>query len=91
MSATERDHGALSLTAREATVGQSKPFDRELVFTDATLLVAAARHSGIKLDPASEAQRILLEFPASGVTVDELAEVGSVIVTSWSAARCSNC
>ena len=55
-------------------MGKSHLFDRELVFADASLSVAAARSSNIKLDPAAEARRILGAFPGSRVTIEELAE-----------------
>ena len=54
-------------------MGQSQPFDRELVLTDATLAVVAARQRGMRLDAAQEAQRILERFPMAGITLAELA------------------
>lgn len=55
-------------------MGQSKLFDRELVFTDASLSVAAARRGRLKIDPASEARRILGAFPGTSVTLKELVD-----------------
>jgi hypothetical protein len=62
-------------------MGRAAPLDRDLVFTDASLTVAASRHSGVALVPKVEAMRILRAHPASGVSVSEL--------TQWIAERIS--
>ena len=53
-------------------MGKALALDRELIFTDAALAVAAARQSGAELDPVSEASRILKAYPGSGVPEDEI-------------------
>jgi hypothetical protein len=55
-------------------MGQSTPINRDMVFTDATLTVAAARHVGTALIPEREAKRILQAHPDSGVSESELIE-----------------
>lgn len=53
-------------------MGKALALDREIIFTDAALAVAAARQSGAQLNPVSEASRIVKSFPGSGVTEDEI-------------------
>jgi hypothetical protein len=55
-------------------MGQSTPINRDMVFTDASLMVAAARHIGTVLVLEVEAKRILQAYPASGVSESELIE-----------------
>jgi hypothetical protein len=55
-------------------MGQSTPINRDIVFTDASLTVAAARHAGAQVIPEVEAERILRAYPTSGVTKTELAQ-----------------
>ncbi len=56
-------------------MGRAAPLDRDLVFTDARLAIAAARQRGIRLVPIEEARRILLAYPASGMTEGEIVEI----------------
>jgi len=55
-------------------MGQATPLNRDIVFTDASLTLAAARQAGRTLVPEVEAERILKAYPVPGVTVAELAE-----------------
>jgi hypothetical protein len=77
-------------------MGQSTPINRDMVFTDASLTVAAARHVGTALIPEREAKRILEAHPESGVSESELIEwiteridtvdsILSAVGTGWTA------
>ena len=62
-------------------MGQSKPFDVELVLTDAALAVAAARQSGNKLDPFAAAERILSAKVTGKAADDQISAAISEIKT----------
>lgn len=53
-------------------MGSAAPLGRELILTDLSLSIAAARQRGDFLDPVATARRLLQAHPDSGVSEEEL-------------------